>query len=184
MRRFRTTSLASVAVVALVLAACGGSDDADGSGGGLSAEDRALADAISADLVDGDEDGFAAVFDTDCMGEQMVRALGGAAAIERDYGVTADNIGDVEDRDFTEDDAQKIAEGYVACGSMKELFTLAFVQEGGVTQEQADCLVADIEESAFEAAIAEVLAGVDDGPASGDVFNAMVGRIPDCGIEP
>ncbi len=189
MRSFATSSIALVATAALTLAACGSDGDADGGGGGaggdtggLSGDDAALAAAIAADLVAEDEDGFSEAFDTDCMGVEVVKALGGANAIEDKYGITAATVGDIDETPLDLADAAKVADGYARCGDLKDLFTQSFVSEGQ-TQEEAECLTADITDDQVKQSIVESLAGQEDGAATSELFNAMFSRVETCGID-
>jgi hypothetical protein len=172
-----------VAAAALVMAACGSDDDGGSAGGELSGADQELAEAISAELVANDTDGFAEVFDTDCMGQEVVKVLGGAEGAEADFGVTVDNVGDVNDREFEPEDAERVVGAYSSCGSIKELFTVAFTADGEFTDEQASCMVEDISDEQFESALAEDLGGVENGPAQSAVFDGLLSSAVDCGVE-
>ena len=172
-----------VTTAALVLAACGSDDDAGGSTAGLSDADRELAAAITADLLADDEDGFADSFDTECMGVETVRALGGAAAIESKYGITVANVDQTDETPLDETDAEKVADGYAKCGDFTELFVQGFVADGTATQEQAECLLADVSDDLIKGSIVESFRNIEEGEASGQLFAAIFGRVEECGIE-
>lgn len=144
----RSSALALALVVGVSLAACGGSDG-DGGADDLNADDLALAAAITSGLEASDADGtFAEVMDTECMGVESVKALGGAAAAEEKYGIDAATV----DADFTlaglqPDDARAVIDGYQRCGDLDDLLVVSFV-ENGATDEEARCVVDNLPENA------------------------------------
>lgn len=133
------SSVSLVAGAALVLAACGGSDGGSGSAE-LNEADLALAAAVTADLAADDEEGFGEVFDIECMGREMVTALGGAAAAEEKYGFTAATASDMEDVPMEQSDAEKVIDGYSKCGDFGELLSSSFTAFG-TSEADAKCVV-------------------------------------------
>ena len=202
--------LSLAVVAALAITACGSDDDddaggtasdtadgADSSGGGgvgsgddpssgpLSAADQALADAIAADLdADAEDDGlgFSDVFDTQCMAEGTVAALGGAEAIEAEYGVTAEDVGAIEDTELSDEDARAVARAYGRCGDFVELFVLSFEAQG-IATDDARCLLDGISDEQFEDFVAANFSAADEDAAGAELFDTIFASASDCGIQ-
>ncbi|MEM9041203.1 MAG: hypothetical protein AAGD33_15000 [Actinomycetota bacterium] len=154
------------------------------SSGSLNAADQALADAIAADLSAEDDDdlGFSEVFDTQCMAEGTVLALGGAEAIEAEYGVTSETVGQIDDTPLSEEDARAVASAYGECGDFVELFVRSFSADG-FTEEQSRCLLDGVGNERFEDFIAANFAETDAGAAQDALFSVIIANAPGCGIE-
>lgn len=162
----RNRSLLLVVPLLVAAAACSGDDDGGGAGG-LSEADQELADALTAKFDADDDAGFGEVFDTGCMGRGVVVALGGADAIEADYGITVDNVADVDDTPLDQADAEAVVDAYRSCGDFREVLTLGFT-ESGVPPELAACVAEALADETITASLVEnfVLPSAESGPAN------------------
>lgn len=173
---FTVRSAISLAVAAAaVLAACSGGDGGSGAAD-LNEADVALAAAITADLAAGDDFGFGEVFDIECMGREMVAALGGAAAADEKYGFTAATASDMEDVPMEQADAEKVVDGYAKCGDFEELIATSFTAVGG-SEEQAKCVVDQLPDGMLRDSFVGRL--VDP---SGESGNLLTGSLMEAGV--
>lgn len=120
-------TIGAVGVLALALAACGGTDD--------EAASKAIADSI----MDSNDETFEVTQkQADCVGEGMVDEIGADQLVE--YGIiTEDNkAGDgIESVKMSEDDAQAAADTMQDCADIKEIFTGAM---GELPEEAQTCI--------------------------------------------
>ncbi|BAN03288.1 hypothetical protein [Ilumatobacter coccineus] len=136
------SSLVVLAAATLAVSACGGSDDGSSSSE-LSEADLALAAAVTADLDADDAEGFGQVFDTECMGRELVSALGGAEAADEKYGFNIDTASEMDDVPMEQADAERVVAGYKNCGDFDELLKQSFVAFGA-SEEDADCVLGEL----------------------------------------
>lgn len=136
------TSLAFLAAGSLAVAACGGSDEGSSSSE-LSEADLALAAAVTAGLDTDDVQGFGQIFDTECMGRELVSALGGAEAADEKYGFNVDTATEMDDVPMERADAERVVAGYETCGDFGELLKESFTSFGA-SEEDAACVVAEL----------------------------------------
>lgn len=169
---------AVLAISALALAACGSDSDGGGSSAELSGADQELADAIAVELAS-DDDGFDEAFDVECIAAGTVSSLGGADRIASEYGVTADSP-DTDGVDLSPDDAAKVAAAYADCNDLKAAFAVGLTADGELTAEQADCVLADVSSDDVQSFFEESLQGIEDGPASDAMFEAMFEKFVSC----
>lgn len=120
-------TIGAVGVLALALAACGGTDD--------EAASKAIADSI----MDSNDDTFEVTQEqADCVGEGLVDEIGADQLVE--YGIiTEDNkAGDgIESVKMSEGDAQAAADTMQDCADIKEIFTGAM---GELPEEAQTCI--------------------------------------------
>lgn len=120
-------TIGATAVLALALAACGGSDD--------DAASKAIADSI----MDSNDSTFEVTQDqADCVGDGMVEEIGTGNLVE--YGlITEDNEASdgLETVNMSEDDAQSAADVMQECADIKEIFTGAM---GELPEEARTCI--------------------------------------------
>lgn len=130
----------------LVAAACGDDDDDSGSGD----PDGELATAISEELdLDALPDGFN--MDVSCMGTSIVEGMGGAAAIEERYGITAEDVrngSDLSDEELDADDVEALVESTMSCGDFKGFVVEAIAGEG-LAADKAKCLGGELNDDPF-----------------------------------
>ncbi|MEM8745528.1 MAG: hypothetical protein AAF945_05675 [Actinomycetota bacterium] len=189
--------LAITAVAVLGVAACGDDEEPAASfevdpatdessdqleSSALSEADQELADAIAADLAANDEAGFADVFDTQCMAEGTVAALGGADAIESEYGVTPEAVGAIGDTELSADDARAVAAAYGECGDFVELFVRTFAADG-FPEDQARCLLDGVDDDLFEQLIAAGFSATGESAAQDALTSILNERAASCTTE-
>ena len=120
-------TIGATAVLALALAACGGSDD--------EAASKAIADSI----MDSNDETFKVTQEqADCVGDGMVEDIGTDQLVE--YGIiTEDNKASdgIESVKMSEDDAQAAADTMQDCADIKEIFTGAM---GELPEEAQTCI--------------------------------------------
>ena len=120
-------TIGATAVLALALAACGGSDD--------EAASKAIADSI----MDSNDETFEVTQEqADCVGEGMVDDIGTDQLV--DYGIiTEDNkaADGIETVKMSEGDAQSAADTMQDCADIKEIFTGAM---GELPEEAQTCI--------------------------------------------
>lgn len=120
-------TIGAVGVLALALAACGGSDD--------EAASKAIADSI----MDSNDETFEVTQEeADCVGKGMVEDIGADQLVE--YGIiTEDNEagGGIESVKMSEDDAQAAADTMQGCADIREIFTGAM---GDLPEEAQACI--------------------------------------------
>lgn len=120
-------AITAVGVLALALAACGGSDD--------EAASKAIADSI----MDSNDETFKVTQEqADCIGDGMVEDIGTDQLVE--YGIiTEDNKASdgIESVKMSEDDAKAAADTMQDCADIKEIFTGAM---GELPEEAQTCI--------------------------------------------
>ena len=120
-------TIGATVVLALALAACGGSDD--------EAASKAIADSI----MDSNDETFEVTQEqADCVGDGMVEDIGTDNLVE--YGlITEDNkaADGLETVKMSEDDAQSAADVMQDCADVKEIFATAM---GELPAEAQDCI--------------------------------------------
>lgn len=165
--------------LALAAGACGG-------GGG--ANDEELIAALESTF---DPEEFADFGDVDldvrCMAEAMVDAVGGAEQAEEKYGITPESV--QSDADFDVDleqaDAESMADGLWGCG-MDGAFS-AGMTEAGLSQEDADCVTENLDESTLKKALASEFMG-DAGAdlmaeADEEIGSSMLDAMAECDVD-
>jgi hypothetical protein len=169
--------LTCVAVVALVLTACG---DDDG-GGGDDAAAQPYVDAVSRSLK-GDEE-FPVPDDTaDCIGAAVVDAVG----VERleEAGITPRDFEEAEDFDdlgieLTDDDVDRLGSSLADC-DLADAITQGFATElPGLTDSDLECISEGIDDDALGDAMAQGILGGDDVEPE-DVVGPVLDGLKDC----
>lgn len=171
--------LAAIFALALFATACGG------GGGG---DDQAVIDAVAQAMRDdGDvpED-----LDVDCMAGSIVSGLGGAEAMEANFGLTVETIADGQDIDDVElgkDAAVSMADDLMDCGVADMM--VAEIAGDGMSAEDAACMVDKLDQDALRDTFASEFMSAAEGDALGEaaeerMFTSMFGAIADCNIDP
>lgn len=139
---------------------------ASACGGGDSAEDTELQEALAAAWIAEDE--FPEAIDIECAAKGLVDGVGGAEGAA-EYGVTAANVGDngFEENPLNEDHARAAAKNMLACDSFKKEL-LAEIADA-VDDEQATCVAEGIKDEHLEALLASTFMG-DAGSAIEEEF--------------
>ena len=161
-----TTIFGALLALALLAGACGGGDDSD---------DQALIDAVAAQIsADGD---VPPGVDVECMSAATVNGLGGAAAMEEEYGLTVDTINDGQEPDDVElpvDDARSMAEGMLNCG-LDDFMVDAIVGEG-ISEDAATCLLDNMDGDAMRDSLAAQFMNSADAARIGEAADAAMGE--------
>lgn len=127
-------TIGATAVLALALAACGGSGD------GGSADDEKASKNLAASIMDSNDETFEVTQEqADCVGEGMVEDIGTDQLVEykiltEDLEASEDGIESVE---MSEDDAQAAADTMQDCADIKEIFTGAMSE---LPEEAQTCI--------------------------------------------
>lgn len=142
---------AGLLVTALLLAACGGGDE-------TSAEDQEFIDAMTATFSEEGEvpDGV----DTTCVAEAFVSALGGANAIESNYGITAADAGadSFDEVPLSEPDARGVVDGMWKCDGFEDSL-YADLAGSGLSEDDAKCLQENIDDGPLKTLMASSFMG-------------------------
>lgn len=127
-------------VVALAGAACGGDDDGDA----VSVEDSAVAAALADSVMDSEDDSspITSREDAECFAGQTVGSIGEDRLAE--LGVTASNVGEIDEIDFTESEINLIVDALGDCIDLEQAMADEFAEDFG--QEAADCLAGELGE--------------------------------------
>lgn len=141
-------TIGAAGVLALALAACGGSDDepaspADATAGEVesaaSEADTAAAKAIADSIMDSNDETFEVTQkQADCVGDGMVEDIGSDQLVE--YGIITEDYqasNGIESVKMSEDDAQAAADTMQECADIKEIFTGAM---GELPEEAQTCI--------------------------------------------
>lgn len=158
--KIRTT--AAVGVLALALAACGGSDD--------EAASKAIADSI----MDSNNSTFEVTQDqADCVGEGMVDDIGTDKLVE--YGIITEDIKASDGLDavkMSEGDAKSAANTMQDCADIKEIFTGAM---GDLPEEAQTCIDDKLTEDVLNEFLVAVFMDDQDGGTQG-----LMGALTEC----
>ena len=169
--------LATVTIFGLIAGACG-----DDSGGGLTAEEQAVADAIFAEMVAENEDEDEVdPDDMRCFADGMVGGLGVARLGE--LGISASDVGDPESafRAMSEGELDDMADVAERCIDFRTGFIDAMVADG-ISRESAECLTDVLDDSDFfRASLIASMKGEDFSPdQDADLMTAFIGAAQDC----
>lgn len=172
----KITRLFVIAVAAtLLLAACGDSD-----GGGDA--DPALVAALADELASPDDDGSPSPFprdDAECAAEKIISGIGAGRLAE--LGVTADDVGEVEELDFTDSELDTIVDSLGDCSDLPRLMADQLAADGALSAEDADCFADEFDEGLLK----DVFKGVFQGEELGDdppedFLNAFIDVAAEC----
>jgi hypothetical protein len=166
-----------VTVLVLLSAGCG-----DDSGGGLSAAEQAVADAILAEMIaeNADEDEVDPE-DMRCFADGMVGGLG----VDRlgELGISAADVGDPEAafRAMSEGELDDMADVAVRCIDFRTGFTDAMVADG-ISRESAECLTDVLDDTDFfRASLIASMKGEDFSPdQDAELMSVFINGAQDC----
>ena len=155
-------TITAVGVLALALAACGGSDDEVAS--------KAIADSI----MDSNNATFEVTQDqADCVGEGMVDDIGTDKLVE--YGIITEDIkasDGLETVKMSEGDAQAAADTMQDCADIKEIFTGAM---GELPEEAQTCIDEKLTEDVLNEFLVSVFMDDQDAGTEG-----LMGALTEC----
>lgn len=129
-----------VGAIAILASACGGDDD---DGGAVAAADSPLVGAIAQQIVEGsDSDApVSSQEEAECWAGRIVGGIGEDRLTE--LGVSADNVGEITDYDFSDGEIDTIVDSLGDCVDLAELMAAEMVGELG--EEAADCVAGELE---------------------------------------
>ncbi len=126
-----------VGAIAIVASACGGDDD----DGAVAPADSPLVAALAEQINEGGGDTpVTTQADAECWAGRIVGGIGEDRLNE--LGVTADNVGDIEDYDFTDGEIGTIVGSLGDCVDLQALMADELVGELG--DEAADCVAGEL----------------------------------------
>ena len=126
--------------IAIVASACGGDDD----DGAVAAADSPLVGAIAEQIVEGsDPDSpIGTQEEAECWAGRIVGGIGEGRLAE--LGVTADNVQDIEEYDFTDGEIDTIVGSLNDCVDLQSLMAEQMV--GDLGEEAANCVAGELDD--------------------------------------
>lgn len=160
---------------ALVASACGGDDD----DGGVAAADSPLVGAIAEQMMEGaDADSpIATQAEAECWAGRVVGNIGEDRLGE--LGVTVDNVGDIEDLDFTDGEVDTIVSSLGDCVDLKAL--MAEQMAGDLGEEAANCVAGELDDDFLNGLIGAAFRD-EDPSGSDDFFQTMLDIAAECDL--
>lgn len=205
MRRTIATrrAISVVGALALMVAACGGDDDdaatdtrapateaeqapagtepdaapAPTTGSrapGTGAPERNLAAALADDILNDGSPMTDDPAEARCVADAIVDGVGEERL--RELGMTPDDVGDMDDYDFTEGEFNTIVDALFGCVDVRA--TLATSLGAGLPPEQTDCIAGALDEDTLRGIIVGSM-GADEPPP--EFINAVVVAMGECG---
>lgn len=170
---------AALLALALLASACGGDD--------ASASDQEVIDAVATQMRNDDAP---EEIDVNCMATAMVNGMGGADAMEADYGLTAATIAageDPEDVELSKDAAISLADEAMDCG-LGDII-LAEMTGDGMAENDAKCLIENLDQDAIRDMTATEFMADADASAVGAaaeeaLLGSLLGAVTKCDIDP
>lgn len=160
-------------MVALMLvgAACGGDDDA------VAASDSPLVAAL-ADEISSNEDGdspFSNREEAECWAGRIVGGIGEGRLTE--LGVTAEDVGEIGDYNFTEDEIDVIVDSMDKCIDLKAALAETFTEDFGA--EGAECVADELDGDLLRDLMA---AGITDSEPPDEFFQEFLDIAAKCDL--
>ena len=155
-RPSRTIALTCLA--ALALAACGGDDD---DGGASAGADTEIGQALAADMLD--ESGDSPVTNEEearCWSGKIVDGIGEDRL--KELGVTADQVGNIDDIAFEDDEVSTLVGGLFDCVDVRAALAEQFTEDFG--EEGAKCLADEMDEDMLTTMMTSAFASKSDEP--------------------
>ena len=172
----RLRAIGAVCVITLLGAACGGDDD--GSGGGASAAaDSPIGKALTAELMSEDDSVVQDEEEARCWSGKIVDGIGEDRLGE--LGVTAQNVGELEDIGFTEGEVGTIVDSMFDCTDVKESFAKSFEEDFGA--EGAACVADKLDPDFVRELMVSSFTGNEPEPG-GDFLQAFLDIAAECDL--
>lgn len=129
-----------VGAIAIVASACGGDDD---DGGAVAAADSPLVAALADEIAEGanSDAPVANREEAECWAGRIVGGIGEDRLTE--LGVTPEDVGEINEYDFTDGEIDTIVDSLGDCVDLAELMAEEMVGELG--EEAADCVAGELE---------------------------------------
>jgi len=161
--------IAAMTMTTLLLAACGsdGGDDAD----------PALVSALAAELADG-----SSPFDqetAECAAEKIIGGIGGERLVE--LGVSADDVPEADQIDFTADELDLVIDSIGDCGDLSDLMAESLAADGVIPDDKVECFGDAVSDDVMKDAFRLTLSDSDAEPGA-DFQNAFLEAIIECEI--
>lgn len=170
MKKNLTPLFGALMALALLASACGGDD--------ASAADQEVIDAVAAQI--SGEGGVPPELDVNCMASAMVSGMGGAEVMEESFGLTAASITagqEPDDVELSVEDARSMGDGMMDCG-LGDMMVNA-IAGAGVTEEQASCVLENLDEDVIRDAFAvEFMSDADADVIGAAADDAMEVAVP------
>ena len=165
----------------LLASACGDSGQAG-------SQDQEVIDAVAAQIRSDDD--MPVEVDANCVASAMVAGMGGAQAMEENYGLTAETIADGQDPDDVElsvDAARGLDDEALECG-LNSLIVGEMAGDG-ISAEDASCLIDNLDQDALRDLFAAEFVGASDADRIGEaaeeaMFASVFSAITECAIDP
>ena len=173
MKMTRTTALLAAAALTVGLGACGGGDE---DGGAAAASP--LAEALAADMLDDSEGSpVGTEEEANCWANQIVDDIGEDRLEE--LGMTVENVGDMEDYDFTDEELSTMVDGMFDCIDVKAAFAAEFEEDFGA--EGAKCVADALDEDLVKEAMLADQTGADE--PSAEFMQAFLDIAAECNLD-
>ena len=170
MKTTKTYGLVAVAALVFGAAACGGDDE----GGGGDA-DSPLAQALAADMLADEDAATTDPEEAECWASGIVGGIGEDRLTE--LGMTVDNVGDVEDYEFTEAEISTVVDSMFDCVDVQASLTEVFEEDFG--PEAAACLAEGLDNDMLKQVMTSELDGSEP---SDEFFQAFLDLAAECDI--
>lgn len=172
MKMSRTTALLAAAALTVGLAACGGGDEE-----GDAAASSPLAEALATDMLDSDSSPVGTEEEANCWANQIVDDIGEDRLEE--LGMTVENVGDMEDYDFTDEELSTMVDGMFGCIDVKAAFAAEFEEDFGA--EGAKCVADALDEDLVKEAMLADQSGADE--PSAEFMQAFLDIAAECNLD-
>lgn len=171
MKMTRTTALLAAAALAFGLGACGGGDEEGGAAA------SPLAEALAADMLDSDSSPVGTEEEANCWANQIVDDIGEDRLEE--LGMTVENVGDMEDYEFTDEELSTMVDGMFECIDVKAAFATQFEEDFGA--EGAKCVADALDEDLVKEAMLADQSGADE--PSAEFMQAFLDIAAECNLD-
>lgn len=175
----RISTIAAVAALTLAAAACGSDDDGGGNAAGA---DTPIGEALAAQILEesDSEDGSVAQTEEEarCWAGKIVDDIGEERLEE--LGVTAENVGDIEDIDFTDGEVDALVDGMFDCIDVAAAFASQFEEEFG--EEGAQCMAENLDQEFVRDMMKVAVSGDESTEPPDEFFQAFLDIAAECDL--
>lgn len=162
--------IAMVTLLAVIATACGG-------GGSVDPSDSPLAQAMASQFAADEDAPFEDLSEAECFAGAAVGEIGEDRL--SDLGVTVDNVGDIQEIDFTSSEVDTLVQAMSTCVDLKK--AIAAQLEGDFGAEPAACVAENLSDDVLAEAMRAGFAGAEAGP-SGDFLQAFISAAGACNV--
>ncbi len=172
MNRYAIRVFAAACAAALLASACG-SDTEAGSGA-----DTAIGQALTEEFLSEGDSPITTEEQARCMSGDIVDNIGEDRLAE--LGVTADNVADIDEIDFTDAEFDTIVDALFDCVDVRD--AMATEMAGDFGEEGAACVADNLDEDLLRDVMAAGFRGEDAEP-SNDFLQAMLDVAAECDLD-